>query len=1193
MMGGWRDEWPTKPDVDAAKFTNTYGTDHIDIWGDVDFFGYVWGCGVGEEGGDSQFYIMPRKISWTLFRWDAGIADWVTVQEPDGSDFVRHVVDFGDIPLGGSDNWDEYKQLYFRFQPDTLFGETGRTYCLTNCSDAEDWDGINTIEENYWDTALEAEGLDPAYHPENMVTPDDLYKATVYAFNWEEDQADEFSIEFMLHNTKEIAQEVHLTDAVTDQDVWHAEWVAYYDTDGFTPEKNIYANITAQPGTTLDIEIIFSGPMSTVVDPYVRFTKPDGAFLTADPSSPEWTSTYLPDGYFDTWHGSVEIPVEEYSGWMTMKIKAKDISDIGLLDPSIEDPDPPSGPSDEEYTDDHHGFGIAFSSEEGWPVFLSHWVSGSPVLGDFDGDDDLDIAVQSNKGSVQLIDETGLVLRTLESGDWSGFNYLLHSSPAVADIDLDGDMDVLAVHPYGCNAWDAETGSDLPGWPVYMGSASIPGIYPSRSAPAVCDLIGDAHPEVVICRHLDLTSPNSVCTVWMYDYAGNYIWSRELEDGGVSVTSTPAVGDIASDAVHVGSEILVCTSDGFTSNYPYPPPDGGKDWNSALYLLDPLNEDVNIWKSPIFNCYFFASPVVGDIDGDGINEVIVGSHLGTQWKRVFVLDGDSGTLEHTFYVSGTVPNSAAICDLNGDGILDIVAVDNSGHVYCWSGEDFNGGSQYDPLPGFPVEVTGSPTSPSIADIDGDFKLEIVIGTGDGYLYAINHDGSICSGYPVTVPELSEITGQPVIANLDNDDSLELMFADGSDSYAYCYDLGVKSFPAEMPWRQFQHDSWHTGCFAVDNTIPEPPTNLTGEITYTAFGSCEVELEWDLSVNDPYSGSPQEPADVIWYGIMRAFPRGPFHIIGRVHAGTCSYVDCFTAGGSVVVYKVFAYDGTNESEYSNIVKLPTSPSAVISLGCSVIEEFSVERSSMRIPEITEHRITEESSHAEIASVHERTSATVPTATLDAVLSRGNPGCLTDGSTEVCYSPSPGADAVVIDLGEECTVTSVLPERVSGISIESAWIDESVRTVETARVVEPSLLIEVAGSDREFYRLTPGSRSSTDAVRYVRVCGASGLSEVSIYGSRSTEVGVSSVEITRSVADEGWMFAIPVMEYSEEAEVNIYDISGRMIWSGHAESGSVLYWDGYTGDRTPLPNGVYLLHCSIGSEVSTGSFVVRRD
>ena len=210
------------------------------------------------------------------------------------------------------------------------------------------------------------------------------------------------------------------------------------------------------------------------------------------------------------------------------------------------------------------------------------------------------------------------------------------------------------------------------------------------------------------------------------------------------------------------------------------------------------------------------------------------------------------------------------------------------------------------------------------------------------------------------------------------------------------------------------------------------------------------------------------------------------------------------------------------------------------------------------------------------------------------SEGNPEYLTDGSIEVRYRPSFGADAVVIDLGEECTVTSVIPERVSNTSLDVITMtDESVLNVETVPLIEPSLLIEVAGSDREFYTFAAESYSGTDDVRYVRVCGALGLSEVSVYGSRSTDSEVLSIEITRSVEDEGWMFSIPVVEYSEEASVKIYDVSGRMIWSGHAESGSVLHWDGFTENGTAVPNGVYLLHCSIGSEVSTGSFVVRRN
>jgi hypothetical protein len=1181
------------PDMDYLDWGNWTSVSEVwldtldreDLSGAVDFlFGQshygdgmasIPNKGIDADGIDE---LNPRRILWKIVR-----------QKPGGDEVIdtRYVVDFRG-ELGGTQHDDKYKQFYFRYHYRELYTtEYGTLNCLSNSGDAlpdPGWEGfgVSNIEENCWQTDSDNQLNGVTTNPVLAAFPDGPYRIAVTSYAWDTTETHGDTLDVELHNFSPVVEKVVIS--CEGRTIWEAYWTA----DGLTPEWHNPSDQGVLPDQTLDVTVVFSEPMDTTSVTVTAGVSSPYNDITASDTGLNWSWTNCPEEaqYKDTWHGVFDDLTGCTSGRMTISIQAQDHDANGLTDPSV-------SVSDGRYNDTHHSFSV-MGIQPGWPVFLSQWVNGSPALGDLDGDGDLDIAIQCNDGFVQLIDETGLILQTLESGDWSGFNYPLCSSPAVADLDLDGDMDVLAVHPYGCNAWDAETGSTLLNWPVNMGIVSIPGIYPSRSAPAVCNLIGDAHPEVVICRHLDLTSPYAVCTVWMFDYLGNRIWQRELEDGGVSVASTAAVGDISS--IHSGNEVLVCTSDGFISNYPYPPSDGGKDWNSAVYLLDPVDGE-DIWKTS-FNCYFFASPVIGDIDGDGISEIIIGTHIDQSAHRVLVLDGDYGTLEHTFYVNNTVVNSAGIADLNDDGILDIIAVDNMGHVYCWSGEDFNDGNQYDPLPGFPIEILGSPTSPSIADIDGDFDLEIVVGTNDGYLYAINSDGSICSGYPVTVPGLNSIDGQPVIANLDNDNSLELMFADGSDSYAYCYDLGASTFPAEMPWRQFQHDSWHTGCFTADNTIPEPPTNLSGDITYNG-GNCEVDLDWDLSVNDPFSGNPEEPTDVICYAIYRVFrpisAQGP-EVVGLTNAGDSTYTDCFSSFYPVVVYWVTSRDGTNESAYSNNVKFPTSPSDVISLGCSVVEEFSIERASIGIPDRAQVVEIDESSNTERTSIRERTAETVPMATHEAVLSCGNPCCLTDGSAEVRYTPSSGADAVVIDLGEECTVMSVIPERISEINPDvSSITDEYVQNIETALLVEPSLLIEVAGSDRVFYPFASESRSGTDAVRYVRIHGASGLSEISVYGERESENTVSSVEITRSVEDEGWMFSIPQTEESssEEASVKIYDISGRMIWSGHAESGSVLHWDGYTENGTVVPNGVYLLQCSIGSEVSTGSFVVRRD
>lgn len=66
------------------------------------------------------------------------------------------------------------------------------------------------------------------------------------------------------------------------------------------------------------------------------------------------------------------------------------------------------------------------------------------------------------------------------------------------------------------------------------------------------------------------------------------------------------------------------------------------------------------------------------------------------------------------------------------------------------------------------------SSPTVADLDGDGKLEIVVGTSVGFLYALTHDGNTVSGFPL---QMGEIQGQVSVADVNDDGELEIVAAD--------------------------------------------------------------------------------------------------------------------------------------------------------------------------------------------------------------------------------------------------------------------------------------------------------------------------------------------------------------------------------------------------------------------------------
>ena len=208
-----------------------------------------------------------------------------------------------------------------------------------------------------------------------------------------------------------------------------------------------------------------------------------------------------------------------------------------------------------------------------------------------------------------------------------------------------------------------------------------------------------------------------------------------------------------------------------------------------------------------------SSPRTADLDGDGKREIV----LATSDGRVHAIGADGKELagwpvkvrllpgldparkgHHRFsagYASGQVSAdqyanilaTPAVGDLDGDKKPEVVVATYEGDVFVFAADGSTRG-------GFPVSVAavdndkvtdrykvideGVMASPSLADLDGDKKLEIVVGAMDGKLYVWRHDGSAQAGFPVQLQDpagdakgnklLGRIVSSPAIGDVDGD-----------------------------------------------------------------------------------------------------------------------------------------------------------------------------------------------------------------------------------------------------------------------------------------------------------------------------------------------------------------------------------------------------------------------------------------
>lgn len=306
---------------------------------------------------------------------------------------------------------------------------------------------------------------------------------------------------------------------------------------------------------------------------------------------------------------------------------------------------------------------------------------------------------------------------------------------------------------------------------------SVPGAGVVRiSKPLVVDLDNNGSPKEIV-----VGTKNGRIYVFENDGDVRAGWPQIVAS---DIASSPAAGDLDGDGdlevvVGFGSAVPGEESGGIVAYRP----NGTTLWS----FFPPDIGDPDTFPEAVFS-----TPALGDLDGDGRDDVVFGSFD----FNIYALKGTNGSLLPGWpvFARDSVWSSPALADLEGNGALEIIVGADS-HFEGPPINTPNGGVLYvlrsngSYFPGFPQFITypvgvtpvGIQSSPAVGDIDGDGCPEIVVGTGSStssggrLLHAWNHDGTVVAGWPFAMD--GHPVSSPALANLDADAALEVLATD--------------------------------------------------------------------------------------------------------------------------------------------------------------------------------------------------------------------------------------------------------------------------------------------------------------------------------------------------------------------------------------------------------------------------------
>jgi hypothetical protein len=332
-------------------------------------------------------------------------------------------------------------------------------------------------------------------------------------------------------------------------------------------------------------------------------------------------------------------------------------------------------------------------------------VYSVPAIGDVNGDGLPEVAFGAWDHCVYLLDRAGKPVWNIANpynfcANQGYFNRdTVWSSPALADLDADGRLEIII-------GTDISHENGLP-WGGYLKVLGADGALLAQhlfdetifSGPAVADLNRDGQLDIVVGTGDYISGQGKYVTSWRYDAAqpdpdARLALNWQFSTDGY-VFSSPAIGDLDNDGA------LDVVFAGVIGDSNAEGPRNG----SNLYAVrgDSGRQIFRRRLCSVFGALSFvrSSPVLADVAGDARLEILVTQNYELQIinadgsyytdQTTSVCQGQPSSTQTTYWGNAELNAAPAVADLDNDGDSEVIvagavsAQSCQGRLYVWSG----------------------------------------------------------------------------------------------------------------------------------------------------------------------------------------------------------------------------------------------------------------------------------------------------------------------------------------------------------------------------------------------------------------------------------------------------------------------------------------------------------------------------